>query len=312
VLRLTPETCIVGFATDDEEDTMAATTPARNYRCNAHTARFLMAFHAGAGSIDAPQTDTYEVPEHNGGGSGLVEINRGRVEEVDVPAEGFGDSPMTREARCLECGGFHRGGASCAPRDARSEGQIRYMDNLITWIAEKDAVAGQAARTWTDNVTAAGKWSHDKTDKFSISAWIDRLKAKNADLNKVVKAHPRTEAGPVEVTTVGTLPVKLDKNGKAMALRYAVDIEGTTKFYKIKPGNKPGFYFIDAQASDEFHPVRNRGTKDAIIKAILAAGADDCMARYGQLIGSCGRCGRTLTDADSRAIGIGPDCLGKM
>jgi uncharacterized protein DUF6011 len=267
---------------------MTATTPARNYRKNAHTARFLMAFHtAGGTSVDAPETDTYEVPEHLGGGSGMVEINRGRVAEKTGPVE----TPA---------------------RDTRSEGQVRYMDNLIAWITEKDAVAGAAARTWTDGVTGAGKWSRDKVDKFSISAWIDRLKAKNAELNAAAKAEPRTEAGPVEVTSVGTLPVKLDKNGKAMALRYAVDIEGTTKFYKIKPGNKPGFYFIDVQASDEFHPIRNRGTKDAIIKAILAAGADACMARYGQLIGSCGRCGRTLTDAESRAIGIGPDCLGKM
>jgi len=264
------------------------TTTPRNYRRNAHTARFLMAFHtAGGTSVDAPETDTYQVPEHTGGGDGMVEINRGR------------------------CGHVHPENGSCV-KDARSEGQVRYMDNLIAWIAEKDAEAGAAARKWTDDVTAHGKWSYDKADKFSISAWIDRLKEKNAALNKAAKAQPVTPASPVEVGHVEALPVKTDKNGKAMALRYAVDIEGTTKFYRIKPGYKPGFHFIDVQASDEYHPIRNRASKDAIIAAIVAAGPDDCMARYGQLIGSCGRCGRTLTDAESRAIGIGPDCLGKM
>lgn len=280
------------------------TTPARNYRRNPHTARWLMAFHtAGGVAVDVPAEDsTYEVPEHIGGGDGMVEINRGRVAEAEDTGHGFGET--CNNPRCCP--------VAAPVRDARSEGQVRYMDNLISWITEKDAVAGAAARTWTDNVTAAGKWSYDKANKFSISAWIDRLKEKNAALNEAAKATPVTEASPVVTTTVEALPVKTDKNGKPMALRYAVDIEGTTKFYRIKPGYKPGFYFIDVQASDEFHSVRNRASKDAIVAAILAAGADECMARYGQLIGSCGRCGRTLTDADSRAIGIGPDCLGKM
>ena len=260
-------------------------TIARNYRRNAHTARFLMAFHtAGGVAVDVPAEDsTYETPEHNGGGDGMVEINRGRVAEAI--------------------------GSAVAPvRDARSEGQVRYMNNLIAWITEKDQAAGDAARAWTDGVTGAGKWSYDKADKFSISAWIDRLKAKNAELNEAAKAAP-VEALPA---VDGALPVKLDKSGKPMGLYYAVDIEGTTKFYRIKPGRKADFYFIDVQASDELHSIRNVGTKAAIVKAILDAGAEDCMRRYGQLLGHCGRCGRTLTDETSRSIGIGPDCLGKM
>jgi uncharacterized protein DUF6011 len=277
-----------------------AATIARNFKKNRHTADFLRTFHTGANTAptEAPIAE-YETPEHHGGGDGMVEINRGRV-AVD-------DSPMAHEARCLECNGFHRGGASCAPRDMRSEGQVRYMNNLIDWITEKDAAAGDAARVWTDNVTAAGKWSYDKADKFSISAWIDRLKAKNAELNAAVKAAPI-----VDTNLTGVLPVKLDKNGKAMALRYAVDIEGTTRFYKIKPARKSGLYYIDVQASDEFHPVRNPTTKAQIIKAIVDQGPDACMGRYGQLIGSCGRCGITLTDETSRARGIGPDCWEKM
>lgn len=268
------------------------TAPARNFKKNAHTARFLMAFHtAGGVSVDAPENDTYEVPEHTGGGDGMVEVNRGRVAEDTTPYTG----PK--------------------PRDARSEGQTRYMNNLIAWITEKDQAAGDAARVWTDNVTTAGKWSYAKDDKFSISAWIDRLKAKNAELNEAAKAapvadyvgQPSFEGKPGQL-----LPTKTDTNGKPMALRYAVEIDGVLKFYKIKPGNKPGFYFIDVQASDELHPIRNRASKDAIVAAIIAAGPDACMARYGQEIGSCGRCGRTLTDAESRARGIGPDCLGKM
>lgn len=204
----------------------------------------------------------------------------------------------------------------CTPapivRDRRSEGQVRYMDNLISWITEKDQATGDAARVWTDNVTAAGKWSYDKADKFSISAWIDRLKAKNAELNTIVKATPSAPASPISNVAHSELPARNDKSGKPMPMYYAVDMDGTTKFYRVKPGTKPGYWWIDAQASDAFHPIRNVSTKNTILRAIIDAGADSCMGRYGQLIGSCGRCHKTLTDADSRARGIGPDCLGKM
>ena len=273
-----------------------AATIARNFKKNRHTADFLRTFHTAANTAptEAPIAE-YKTPEHHGGGDGMVEVNRGRVAEAEDTGHGFGE--ICNNPRC------------CSPKgqDARSEGQVRYMNNLIAWITEKDAAAGDAARVWTDNVTAAGKWSYDKSDKFSISAWIDRLKAKNAELNAAVKAAPI-----VDTTLTGVLPVKLDKNGKAMALRYAVDIEGTTRFYKIKPARKSGLYYIDVQASDEFHQVRNPTTKAQIIKAIVDQGPDACMGRYGQLIGSCGRCGITLTDETSRARGIGPDCWEKM
>lgn len=32
------------------------------------------------------------------------------------------------------------------------------------------------------------------------------------------------------------------------------------------------------------------------------------MARYGQEIGQCGKCGKRLTDDTSRSLGIGPEC----
>ena len=269
---------------------MAATTPARNYRKNAHTARFLMAFHTGAGSIESPEGDTYEVPEHIGGSDGMVEINRGHVAEKTGPVA----TPI---------------------RDARSEGQVRYMDNLISWITEKDAVAGAAARSWTDGVTAAGKWSYDKADKFSISAWIDRLKAKNATLNEATKNEPVAPAGPVTTRKLvqhDELIKRETKTGKPMPQYYAVEEDGELHFFKIKAGTKPGWWWIEAQASDEFHPVKNVGTKNAILDAIIAAGPEACMRRYGNEIGSCGRCHRTLTDPTSRANGIGPECEGMM
>ena len=54
-------------------------------------------------------------------------------------------------------------------------------------------------------------------------------------------------------------------------------------------------------------PVRG-ASAEKVLKAILAAGPDKAMALFGQTLGYCGRCGRSLTDETSRALGIGPVC----
>ncbi len=46
--------------------------------------------------------------------------------------------------------------------------------------------------------------------------------------------------------------------------------------------------------------------RNLILTAI--ANDPDALARFGQELGKCGKCGRDLTDEESRAIGIGPVC----
>jgi hypothetical protein len=99
----------------------------------------------------------------------------------------------------------------------------------------------------------------------------------------------------------------------APAGHYAVEFEGQLRFFKVdRPteGKWAGYVFIKEQASDDLYPIRNRQRREAILAAISedykAAGA-----RYGQEIGRCYVCHRTLTDATSRELGIGPDCRSK-
>jgi Family of unknown function (DUF6011) len=96
--------------------------------------------------------------------------------------------------------------------------------------------------------------------------------------------------------------------------RYAIDIDGVTKFYRVdKPtqGKWAGYTFVKVQASDETHPIRNRAQRIRIL-SIIAADPQGALQRYGREIGSCGHCGRTLTDQESRERGIGPICWGKL
>lgn len=54
-------------------------------------------------------------------------------------------------------------------------------------------------------------------------------------------------------------------------------------------------------------PVRG-ATREKALRAIMEASPDKAKARYGQELGQCGECNRTLTDETSRALGIGPVC----
>lgn len=96
--------------------------------------------------------------------------------------------------------------------------------------------------------------------------------------------------------------------------RYAVEDEGTLKFYRIdRPteGRWSGYAFLKVQASDDFWPIKDATTKARIFTTINAD-VEGALRAYGQALGACGHCGRTLTDAESREYGIGPICRGKL
>lgn len=87
--------------------------------------------------------------------------------------------------------------------------------------------------------------------------------------------------------------------------RYAVEVDGVLKFFVI---TKEGIF---AQASDELHQLVHA----AYIAQVLDLINEDrqgAYARYGQELGICGVCSRTLTDDVSRSRGIGPTCFKKF
>lgn len=97
--------------------------------------------------------------------------------------------------------------------------------------------------------------------------------------------------------------------------RYAVtEGDGILRFYRVNTpseGRWAGRTFVEIQASDELHPLKDRLRKLAVL-TLIAQDPKAAMLRYGQEIGSCGHCGRTLTNETSRQYGIGPICRAKM
>jgi hypothetical protein len=87
-----------------------------------------------------------------------------------------------------------------------------------------------------------------------------------------------------------------------------------TKFYRVNTPTKgrwAGCSFLNVQASSDFHPIRNQGERNAIL-AQIAKDPITAKALYGQELGQCGHCNRTLTDELSRELGIGPVCRGHL
>jgi hypothetical protein len=173
--------------------------------------------------------------------------------------------------------------------DLRSAAQADLMDKLIGQIAELDAELGAAARDWTDRATASGVyWTPGR--EGTASAWISKLIDKVGALRVAAANRPAPEA-QVE-------------DG-----RYAVEEDGVLKFFRVKNGRRAGFVFLDVQASDDWHAVRNV-TRIRKIVALIAQDPHAAMIRYGKELGQCGRCGRTLT-SEYRDLGIGPVCIDK-
>lgn len=98
--------------------------------------------------------------------------------------------------------------------------------------------------------------------------------------------------------------------------RYALvsEQDGKTYFFRVdRPteGRWNGYTFVKVQAGDDLWPLKD-AAKRANVLAQIAADPEAASKRYGHEIGSCGVCGRTLTDEQSRADGIGPICKDKM
>jgi Family of unknown function (DUF6011) len=97
--------------------------------------------------------------------------------------------------------------------------------------------------------------------------------------------------------------------------RYAMEHGGTHKihFFKVdrpEHGKWKGYVFVAELIGDNTRPVREAWEKTGVLNGILRDVAG-CLALYGQEVGECGHCGRTLT-SEWRLKGIGPDCFKKL
>lgn len=75
-------------------------------------------------------------------------------------------------------------------------------------------------------------------------------------------------------------------------------------------GKWAGKVFVSLQHGDDYTNM-SRAAGFTMLGSIVDQGVLECSTRYGRELGKCGVCHRTLTNAESRAAGIGPVCREK-
>lgn len=111
-----------------------------------------------------------------------------------------------------------------------------------------------------------------------------------------------------------------------------LDISGLDGHYAVETPRGLTFLRVDAPTKDKwagwrFAKVQSGGNYDRLgsqkpggtyrgqaadLISLAVIDPDAAMRRYGRELGHCGRCNRELTDAESRAYGIGPECRKAM
>lgn len=194
------------------------------------------------------------------------------------------------------------------------------------WVKEQNrahqARIAQAQRDFADTVSPRVEPASDRAVEYMVALWMERSDKATAEQVRAWGRQQNRHVVSDKITWLKAQP-KLSAKTEGGALerhnvpagRYAVTgNDGQTVFVKVdRPTDGPhkGKIFVKVQAGDELRHT-SRGTADALLAKIAADGPREAMLRYGRQIGACGHCGRTLTNEESRAAGIGPVCSGKI
>lgn len=93
--------------------------------------------------------------------------------------------------------------------------------------------------------------------------------------------------------------------------RYAVEVDGVWKFYRVteresRYNRNQKYHWMTHQSGD--NQLRVTQAERLRVEILVNADIKKAQQEYGQRLGMCGCCGRSLTDPVSIAYGIGPDC----
>lgn len=148
---------------------------------------------------------------------------------------------------------------------------------------------------------------HDKFD--SMPDLMDHKKtAHPAGVASAALAPP----APTAVAAPAPAPVvyPIPEPGYYMA-NVLVNGEIMMRFYRVTKKRNSDIKRFVRQSGDNWinwiEPTERR-----MAAALICAAPTLAMEAYGKLLGVCGCCGRSLTDPESRARGIGPECIKKF
>lgn len=205
--------------------------------------------------------------------------------------------------------------APCRSGPLAQDNQKGLFRLLLGKLKDHNPEAWKRASAWFDGVEST-------ITKAEISPAITRLRDLLAAPAVVIDDNTMDRHEDVPVRRSGAaawaewrnLAAKLVEFGGHTGARFAVDTDegavNTLAFWWIVPDERTGRYYL-RQVIGGQGPTRVRMSPEAMIaiaRKIMEADPKEAMLRFGREIGSCGHCGRTLTNDESRAYGIGPVC----
>lgn len=212
--------------------------------------------------------------------------------------------------------------------DNASDAQKDFFDRLLADVQDLDPEVYRMAHGWW-----YGQGDHagvrDTINKANISKAINRMKERiasardkrriaereNANDRAVAEAKMNRESGSIPVSANSARgwrnQVPRDPFTDVPDGYYAVNTDdGHLAFYRVST-YKSGDRKVQVQASDVLHNIKGRKAADGVLLKVRDVTPPIAGKLYADHLGNCWRCGRTLTDAESRARGIGPVCVNK-
>jgi hypothetical protein len=174
------------------------------------------------------------------------------------------------------------------------------IDRLLACPVKKDATVRMASEKQLSFVESL--LSQKDVPAGSVE-WFD--KHKDSITGEAAKGMiERLLSAPVKAAQIDPKSVDL------LDGRYAIENEdGELRFYVVRTAKSSGRQHISVMASDTLHFIGGNAGKAVMAKI---AADSDAGPRYGREIGKCYRCHRALTQAHTRAAGIGDDCASKI
>jgi hypothetical protein len=188
---------------------------------------------------------------------------------------------------------------STLPPVAPTEPQVKFMNDLLTQLAELASAEAVAAlrQSYRDMYTTRALTKERASQEIEKLLDLVRIGREHAaKMGRMVPAQQAMADGPIALVPAG---------------RYAfTGKEGQTIFVHVVKFES-GAFIVNQQVSDDVTRMP-RTVARAALQKIVDAGIEESSTRYGRELGICGVCGRTLTNEDSRQLGIGPVCRAKL
>lgn len=185
--------------------------------------------------------------------------------------------------------------------------QDRAIDNMLRKLRHHNAEVWMLAHAFVDD--------HRPMTFEQASETITRLRRHLDAPEAVTVTHTAPERANADSWAEWhKLAGELAALGGKKGARFAIDTEpgaaNRTAFWAIVPSTRQAGRFWLRQVIGGAGAVYVRMSPEAMLAVgrKIAADPKSAMLRYGQELGECGHCGRTLTNDESRAAGIGPVC----